>query len=763
MTTIYVKPDPVNLKIQSMGKHIIALFFILCVRVTTGQAQNHVTDSLLAQLAQTTVDTQRVDLLCDIAHAYAVTNVPVGLQYVHQALQFADEIRYAKGRLSAIFVQGKLYWVQGDYQRTVDLCQKALEEASVLKYPELTFNITNLITIAYARLGNLTQALTYYEQELEIAQQQDDPKLLAIAYSNVGAIYSMQGDHPKALENFTRAATITEQINDQSGLCVANINIGETLSEQGSYPEALAYYQKALVIAKKLEDRRLMSSIYNAVGKAYLEQQAYPVAEENHREALNLALALGSPYLIASSYSLLGQISRQQGNYLSALEYYRKALNINREMNSQPDIAASYQEIAQLYEKLQRYSQAIDYATRGLTLAREVGIKLTVRETAEVLYRSYRALNNYQEALEYYELAAVYRDSLMNEANAQKIQKLTFDHELTQREKENELLRAQTQWQARQVSLQKKIRNFFVLACILLCALAFLFIYMRQKEKKNNLLLNQQNEEISSTALNLTRANAEIILQRDALEEINRSKNKLFSVISHDLRSPLNSLQGLFMLLQDGHLSANEVRDLLPELSQRLHQTYGLLDNLLIWAKSQMDGIRAHPARLSLLPLTQETTQLVAGQAEHKNIDVSVAISPSLQAYADLDMVMIVLRNLLANAIKFTNEQGRVRITGDRQEDFVHLRVEDTGVGISEETQKQLFADNTTSTVGTLGEKGTGLGLLLSKDFVEKNGGTLWVESQLNFGTIFTFTLPATAEVFARHNHLKVDALATTR
>ena len=763
MATTCMKLRSANLKRQPMGKQIIALFLILCVKVTIAEAQNHVTDSLLAELQQTSVDTQRVNLLCNLAHAYAATDAAVGMEHIEQALQLANEISYPKGRLKAISIQGHLHWVQGEYQKTIDLCQSVLDEASVLEYPELAFNITNLMTIAYARLGDLTRALEYYERELTIAQQQDDPKLLSIAYSNVGGIYSMQGDHPQALENFTRSAKMAEQANDKSGLCITNINIGATLSEQGSYQEALTYFQKALVLAEQLENRRLMSSIHNSIGEAYFEQADYKVAEENHREALTLALALGSPYETASSYSLLGQISRQRGSYLEALEYYQKALNINREMNSQPDIAASYKEIALLYEKLEQYRQAVDYANRGLTLAQKVGIKLTVRETAEVLYQSYRALNDYRKALEYYELATVYRDSLINEENAQEIQKLTFDHELTQREKENELLRVQAQSQVRQVALQKRIRNFFILACVLLCALAFLFIRMRHKEKKTNLLLNYRNEEISSTALNLTRANAEIILQRDALEEANRSKNKLFSVISHDLRSPLNSLQGLFMLLQDGHLSADEVRSLLPELSQRLHQTYSLLDNLLIWAKSQMEGIRAHPAMLTLFPLTQEIRQLVVGQAEHKNIDIAVDIPPSLQAYADLDMVMIVLRNLLTNAIKFTNEQGTVRITGSRQEDFVHLKVEDTGVGISEAGQKHLFVDNNTSTAGTLGEKGTGLGLLLSKDFVEKNGGTIWVESQVNFGTVFTFTLPATAEVFAQNNHPKVAMLTSTR
>ena len=736
-----------------MGKQVIALFFVLLASGTIGRAQNHRTDSLLAELQQTTVDTQRVELLCELSRLYATTDVSQGMEYIQQALQLASKIEYNRGRLKAVTVLGNLYWVQSEYQKTIDLCQATLEEISVSEYPELAFRVLNLITIAYARLGDLTQALVYFEQELDIAQQQGRPQLLAVAYSNVGGIYSMQGDYPKALENFTRAADMSEQAGDQNGLCIANVNIGTTLSEQGSYQEALTYLQRALVLAEELDNRRVMSSIHNSIGKVYFEQQDYQVAKKNHRKALTLALALGSPYEIASSYSSLGQVSRQQGSHLQALEYHQKALKINREMNSQPDIAASYKEIALLYEKLEQYRQAIDYANRGLALARDVGVKLTVRETAEILYRCYRALNNYQEALEFYELATVYRDSLINEKKDKEIRRLTFEHELTQQENENELLRAQTQWQARQVSLQKKIRNFFILACILLCALAFLFIRMRQKEKKTNLLLNQRNEEISTTALNLTRANAEIILQRDALEEANRSKNKLFSVISHDLRSPLNSLQGLFMLLQDGHLSANEVRDLLPELSQRLHQTYSLLDNLLIWAKSQMDGIRAHPAMLTLLPLAQEIKQLVAGQAEHKNIHISVDIPPSLQAYADLDMVMIVLRNLLTNAIKFTNEQGTIRVTGHQEQDFVHLKVEDTGVGISEAGQRQLFMDNSSSTTGTSGEKGTGLGLLLSKDFVEKNGGTIWVESQVNFGTVFTFTLPTTAEVFERNHH----------
>ena len=741
-----------------MGKQIIASLLVLASSITIGKAQSYLTDSLLARLQQTAVDTQQVNLLCKLSQAYADVDVTAGMEYAQRALQLAEKIDYTKGQLQGAFAQGNIYWVQSEYQQAIALCQRALENPSISKYHDLAFKVTNLITIAYTRLGDLPQALSYYEQELAIAQQQDDPRLLSTAYSSVGGIYSMQGDYSKALESLIRSASMATQANDQNGLCITNVNIGATLSKLGNYEEALAYYDKALSQAQSLEDRRLMSSIYNLVGEAHFEQQAYQVAKENHQKALELALALGGPHQIAISYNHLGRISRQQGEYLQALEYYQSAFDINREMNSQPDIAHSYQEIALLHEDMEQYQRAIDYASNGLAIARKIGIKQNVREAAEALYRCYRALNDYQTALEYHELAAIYRDSLLNEENAREIERLRMDHELVQREKENELLRAKTQWQAQQVDGQKRIRNFFILACVLLCALVFLFVLMRRKEKKTNLLLNQQNEEISSTALNLTRANAEIILQRDALEEANRSKNKLFSVISHDLRSPLNSLQGLFTLLQDGHLTADEIQRLLPELSQRLHQTYSLLDNLLIWAKSQMEGIRAHPATLKILPVIQETEQLIASQADHKNISVDLDIDPSLEAYADLDMVMIVLRNLLTNALKFTNEQGQVYISGSRQHDFVHISVRDSGVGISEESKKLLFAESRNSTAGTSGEKGTGLGLVLTKDFVEKNGGTIWVESEVNIGTTFTFTLPATAEAFARHERTRDSA-----
>ena len=243
------------------------------------------------------------------------------------------------------------------------------------------------------------------------------------------------------------------------------------------------------------------------------------------------------------------------------------------------------------------------------------------------------------------------------------------------------------------------------------------------------------------------RKNAEVKLinYAEELEELNQSKDKLFSIISHDLRSPFNALLGISEYTKQffDDLSKEEIKESLGNLHTSAKKVYNLMLNLLEWTQIQNGGLEIEKSKIDLFEISQSILRLYKEAAAGKNISLTSNISKSIFLYADLYMIESILRNLVSNGIKFTHPGGSVSISAAVKSDLVKVTVEDNGVGIETDNQKKLFRIGEQLRMdGTANEQGTGLGLILCKDFVEKNNGTISVESQLNKGSKFTFTIP---------------------
>lgn len=251
-------------------------------------------------------------------------------------------------------------------------------------------------------------------------------------------------------------------------------------------------------------------------------------------------------------------------------------------------------------------------------------------------------------------------------------------------------------------------------------------------------------EQVRLRTAEVVQQKEEIQSQAERLQELNTTKDKLFSIIAHDLRGPLNSLQGILSLLDPKILTSDDLAQMKSNLSTRIEGIAGVMDNLLQWAKSQMKGERIKPERVSLEAVMQEMARLFVPMAESKQVSFMNAVQGGLHVYADVNQLRAVLRNLISNAIKFTPSGGRVSVAAAGNQKTITISVSDTGVGIPPEKASGLFSITTNvSTQGTAGETGVGLGLLLVKEFVEKNKGKVWVEPNTGSGTTFHVTLPA--------------------
>lgn len=288
------------------------------------------------------------------------------------------------------------------------------------------------------------------------------------------------------------------------------------------------------------------------------------------------------------------------------------------------------------------------------------------------------------------------------------------------------------------------------------CILQMLFISFALGDRLNELTMENQRakeaelrrgqEENERLEREVQLRVEEIETKSKRLEEVNMVKDKLFSVVSHDIRGPLASLQLALSLIKSGTVSHEEFQELSVTLANRFNQTTEFIENLLQWATLQLKGETFEPVPIDLTKVVGETVSLLGPDARKKEIHVQNNIQGSVNAFADLNMIRSVMRNLLTNAIKFTGQQGTITLNTMRSDLYITVSVSDTGVGIPPSNRDNLFSLSSITTPGTKQEKGTGLGLLLCREFVEKNGGRIWFESEEGRGTTFYFSLPINQE-----------------
>ncbi len=273
--------------------------------------------------------------------------------------------------------------------------------------------------------------------------------------------------------------------------------------------------------------------------------------------------------------------------------------------------------------------------------------------------------------------------------------------------------------------------------------MAFLTVYILTSLYRTAYDKAQKTIEAKNEELNMQ--NQQIELQADRLKDLNTQKDKLFSIISHDLRNPLNSLKGLLTMVEKGWVSEDEFKQYIASLSKNMNITSDLIDNLLVWSHSQMKGTVQQEEVFDLSELAKDAVRLAEVQASQKKVNIDNRIVGTHLVNADKNMIALVIRNLLTNSVKFSHGNQTVTLSATDEGPMQKICVEDNGVGIPPQKLSSLFEFNSHSTSGTSSEKGTGLGLALCKEFIEKNGGSIWAESSEGHGSKFFFTVPAHA------------------
>lgn len=611
---------------------------------------------------------------------------------------------------------------------------------------------------------------------VELSERLGFPAGKALCLRNLAIIKGFAGDNLEAVNLLFQAEDLAIGINDITLLANIYINIGIIFTQVNELDKALEYFEKSLEICLATGNKHVAASNYNNIASIRAKKKDYSTALGFYQKALDLYVELDLQTNIAGTLNNIGNNYNRMKNYDEAYKCYLQSLDISNKYKDNSGRMYSLGNLADLFNEVVEsdsesagrilakeggrraiINKAIEYASTAAEIASDQVNKNTFVEWKKVLAQSYFLSGDYEKAyLNFQEMYNV-KDSLLQNENKASIEKLEARKNAELKQKEIDLLRKDKEFSTLLT---------IVLSIASLAAIAFvihLVRYLKKKDKINSLLieknkiiedafheLSAQNDTIIQTKNELELLNEGLVEREHELMTVNATKDKFFSIIAHDLKNPLGAMIGASnaLIKLGDEFSDDEKNEMYGVIAASSEHLYSLLENLLTWARSQTGTIEFHPNVKTLKFVVDDTIALHQLQAENKNIIIESNIDDSIQVFADSQMIHTVLRNLVSNAIKFTAEGGKIRISarilsGNNHKKHVELRVTDNGIGMDESEVARLFRiDGGLRGQGTNSERGTGLGLIVCREFVEKNGGTIWASSKPNHGTTFSFTLP---------------------
>jgi len=581
-------------------------------------------------------------------------------------------------------------------------------------------------------------AYVYYGRSaLESSKRNGYVKGEAESWRILGNTYEMVGDYSHMLSCYHQSLDIAEKTGNKRQIAKATSNIALFDEQQGEYDQARMLMEKVMDICLTEGDSVLVLTVYIHLSGIAVRHQQYVLAMQYARRALQTATAIREEPQVATCRNEVGRILMATGHYREAIDLYQQALQYYQQASDQLGMVYTSGLLAQAWLQLRDYSQALRYAEESLSGAQLLHRKPEIRESARALADIYSATGEDHRALQYFKLYKDFSDSLFNDESHKRILALAAGYDF---EKKESLLRQEEA--LRDDRYQRALREdavkiaITILVIVVLCLLAFILLRSRNVNRRMNQLLREKNEKIEEQKETLEQQAVQLLLN-------NRQRDKLFTIVSHDLRGPLNSLKTLMDCLREKELSEAELHELMDEFRRNIDYSSELVSNLLFWASSQLDGIVVKPVLLPVQPMVQDTLGLFSHQACQKNILLNEEMEPSLCAFADKDMVQVILRNLISNAIKFCRLGDSLTILSRCVDGEIEICVADTGVGLTEEALDKIRRGESFTCYGTAKEKGTGLGILLCREFAEANGGRFWIEGEWGKGCRCYFTLPA--------------------
>jgi signal transduction histidine kinase len=575
--------------------------------------------------------------------------------------------------------------------------------------------------------GDYATAMKYDNQNLQLVIEQKDSLSIAQTLGYLGNDYKDLGKYDEAYYYFTQSYNIARSIPDSLKMTIAIHNIGTVLSDLGQYDLALDHFKVSTQISTAINDLDGIAYDMDAVGDVYCRKKDYKKSEEYLLKALNNIRELKLTVIEPRALTHLAHLYYVIRDLPKSLAYYDSATMVYDQTSNEFGDAEVNLGISQVLIEQGKFDEAQILIEKSLKTAESLGAERMEIDCYEKLSKLAERKGDYKSALAYHKNFKAMEDSLFSQEMVEKVfqDQLRFQTETKDFQIAN--LSKVTSAQDNELRRQEFLSNILAVVVALTAILLFSVYRSGQRRKRINKLLIEHQEEIKKRSIEL--------------EQLNQVKDKFFSIISHDLRSPMNALSGILDLLSEKQITQEEFAVLTKEMRVQFNHTRTLINNLLDWALLQMDKLNIQPEKIELSKVINENFTLVKS-LHLKEMNLVNKVESGIFGWGDLNMINLIFRNLILNAIKFSDKGGLIEISSKQEADFHVMAIKDYGVGINPEVQKILF-DKTTgySTRGTANEKGTGLGLILCKEFIEKNGGKIWLESEEGKGSTFYFTI----------------------
>lgn len=587
------------------------------------------------------------------------------------------------------------------------------------------------LSTAYYYRGDLDTAFLYGQKGLEWYQDVGDSWDISDAHNNLGNILCDLGKIDKALFHYYEGIRIYEssEWHGKDSHYIFN-NLGTLFLEVEDYERAFSYFERSLKMAHEFNDTGLVVLSLGNLSSTYFNVERYDSCKALAERVIRIAQVYSDGKTdLAFAYGLLGDLKVEMGDYDAALEYYNEAAIIFKETVSLADLASIDLGI---YECSLKMGKAKEAETALLDFLKRPEVASSIfylSDGYDLLAKVQFELGAFEEAYKNNRFGHELTDSLRTEKRSAQLRYM----ELSILQEENSNLLDLNKWQEQQnlaanqrISFQRYLIIGITLAT-LLGMIALIAIYRNFKNQKNaRTQLIKLNREIQGSHIQIKKQNEELI-------DLNRSKDQILSIIGHDLRGPIGGLQSLMEMLNRGDLSLQEMKDISPAAIDNLIQTRGLLEDLLDWGSHQLQNKNLHLVEVNVYELVQDVFENLKFAASSKKNNLINDVDPSLTLKTDRNMLSFILRNLVQNSIKFT-ENGAIRVQGVFG-GKVEIKVTDEGVGMSKEQISALFTANYQSASGTSGEKGTGFGLQIIREFIDALGATMEIDSKIGLGT----------------------------
>lgn len=685
--------------ISTMIKHtkinLLICISLLLLYFSFLNAQSQV-DSLKELLSKTS-GKQKLQLLIKIGYYLSSENPNEAVKYLDEAIVLADKINNRWSKADAIFNKGVALW----------------------------------------HLGKINESGEYYEKAKTIYEEFNDSLSLIRVFNSQAINHQMKGDVDLAFETFLHSLDFAKKIGDSTTVLNTLLNIGVMYDNTGDFKNCLNYYLEALKYADE-DDKASLALLQSYIAEVYLSLKDFSKAERYIKLAMENSLATNDSKSLIWAYSNLGFLESEKKNLLAAEEYFKESLKLARKTDYKLEIIHSLTDLGKFYNNINNLAESEKYLIEASNLAEE----LKSLSDLSVIYGEFASLyaknQNFKKAYEYNKKYKQYSDSLYIISNSEKIAEMQTKYDLKQKDREASLLKLENELQKKVIYSQKIIAIVISLFAIALIVFTYILLRSRNKILRAKNLLQTKNEEIENNRKEISEKN-------EVLEGLNTTKDKFFSIIAHDLRNPVSAFVNISELLESDfeRISNDDKKEILGQMSSSSKNLLLLLENLLTWARLSDNKIDVYNENILLKDLVDASVYPYLQAANNKKIKLNIDIPDNFIINTDRFIFQTIIGNLINNAIKFSNEHSEIKVAFTSKDGVHILIVKDNGIGIEESQIRKIFLlGNLSTRRGTHGEAGTGLGLVLVKELVEKLNWKIEVKSKVNAGSEFIVIIP---------------------